>query len=73
VKTAKEYKKRGMGYKRGAIMMGHYNIGGGSWKVRNMAHLTTKTTQYVAKAIDATIGRCLLKARAMVNVPPLGN
>jgi len=25
------------------------------------------------KAIYATIGRCLLKARAMVNAPPLGN
>jgi len=29
--------------------------------------------KHLAKAIYATIGRCLLKARAMVNAPPLGN
>jgi len=37
-----------------------------AWFMEGSKHgLTTKTTQYVAKAIYATRDRCLLKARAM--------
>jgi len=66
-KTTKEYKKRGMGQVEPwvittlGVVHGRFEI----WLF--------SLDKHVAKAIYATIGRCLLKARAMVNAPPLGN
>jgi len=60
-KTAKEYKKRGMGYVEPWVIT-TFGVVHGRFEAR-----LSDLDHYVAKAIYATIGRCLLKARAMVN------
>jgi len=54
--------------------MGHNNPAGG-WFMADSKYGSSldKLVVHVEKAIYATIGRCLLKARVMVIVPPLGN
>jgi len=64
----KEYKKRGMGQVEPSWVITTLGVVHGRFEIWLFG-----LDKHVAKAIYATRGRCLLKARAMVNAPPLWN